>query len=153
LPTILAVNAVQPAMPPSSHCANLYIKHSRTRLVGLAAHHVASPFSSPIPQAPGRCLSFDVEAASTGPSVHTHSRDRFLRPATGVAGHVSLSSSSEDSRLSPVWGDLVFLSFDLELSLRTSPSLGVSGFSVSGGDSSSVDIVDMDDSMSECRIV
>jgi hypothetical protein len=37
--------------------------------------------------------------------------------------------------------------------LRTSPSLGVSSFSVSGGDSSKVDMVDIDDSMSECRIV
>jgi hypothetical protein len=143
-------------MPPSSHCANLHIEcssHEPTRLTCLSAHHVASPFSSPIPQTPGRCLSANVDAASTGPSVHTHSRERFFRPATGVAGHVSLSSSSDDSRLSPVWGDLTFLSFAFVLSLRTSPSLGVWSFSVSGGDSSNVEMVDIDDSMSECRIV
>lgn len=38
-----------------------------------------------------------------GPSVQTHSRCFFLRPATGVSGQPSLSES--DSRLSPVRGD------------------------------------------------
>lgn len=42
----------------------------------------------------------------TGPRVHTHSRCFFLRPATGVSGHRSLSeSSSSDARFSPVLGE------------------------------------------------
>lgn len=41
-----------------------------------------------------------------GPSVHTHSRLLLLCLLTGVDGQTSLSSSSEDSRLSPVCGDL-----------------------------------------------
>jgi len=42
-----------------------------------------------------------------GPRVHTHSRCFFLRPATGVSGHLSLSdsSSSSDCRFSPVFAD------------------------------------------------
>lgn len=45
--------------------------------------------------------------SAMGPKVQTHWRLRFLLPATGVSGGVSLSSSSEDdeSRLSPVRGD------------------------------------------------
>ena len=39
------------------------------------------------------------------------------------------------------------------LSLWASPSLNCSGFSVSGGDSSSVEMVEMDESMSECLMV
>jgi hypothetical protein len=48
-----------------------------------------------------------------GPRVHTHSRRRFRRPATGVSGQESLSESdSEDeSRLSPTFGEWN-LSFD-----------------------------------------
>ena len=42
------------------------------------------------------------------PSVQTHSRLLFLRPATGVSGQASLSDSDEESRLSPVWA-LAFL--------------------------------------------
>lgn len=43
-----------------------------------------------------------------GPSVHRQSLVRFRRPATGVSGHESLSSSEEDeSRLSPIRGELV----------------------------------------------
>jgi len=104
-----------------------------------------------------RGLSDDVaEVVSIGPSVQTHSRCRFLRPATGVAGQVSLSSSSEDSRFSPARGegdDLPFLVIDFAPDLSASPSLSTSGLSVSGGDSSRVDMVEIDDSMSECRIV
>ena len=66
---------------------------------------------------------------------------------------MSLSSSSEDSRFSPVCGDLAFFPFDFVLILWASPSLNPPGFSVSGGDSSSVEMVEMDDSISECRIV
>ena len=48
----------------------------------------------------------DVES-DTGPSVHRQSRVRLRRPATGVSGHESLSSSEdEESRLSPVRGCL-----------------------------------------------
>jgi hypothetical protein len=36
------------------------------------------------------------------PSVQTHSRLLFLRPATGVSGQASLSDSEDESRLSPV---------------------------------------------------
>jgi hypothetical protein len=66
---------------------------------------------------------------------------------------VSLSSSSDDSRFSPVCGDLAFFPFDFVLSLWASPSLSSSGFSVSGGDSSSVEMVEIEDSMSECLMV
>ena len=49
----------------------------------------------------------DVLDPGTGPNVHFQSRVRFRRPATGVTGHVSLSSSEEDeSRLSPTRGAL-----------------------------------------------
>ena len=42
-----------------------------------------------------------------GPNVQRQSRVRLRRPATGVSGHVSLSSSEDDeSRLSPVRGCL-----------------------------------------------
>jgi hypothetical protein len=42
-----------------------------------------------------------------GPRVHRQSRVRLRRPAMGVSGHESLSSSDEDeSRLSPVRGCL-----------------------------------------------
>jgi hypothetical protein len=41
-----------------------------------------------------------------GPSVQRQSLVRFRRPATGVSGQVSLSSSDdEESRFSPVRGD------------------------------------------------
>jgi hypothetical protein len=41
-----------------------------------------------------------------GPSVQRQSLVRFRRPATGVSGQVSLSSSEdEESRFSPVRGD------------------------------------------------
>jgi hypothetical protein len=46
------------------------------------------------------------DANGSGPSVQTHSLRRLRRPATGVSGTVSLSDSDEESRLSPVWGDL-----------------------------------------------
>lgn len=51
----------------------------------------------------GEALSWDV-VGSLGklPSVQTHSRLLFLRPATGVSGQASLSDSEEESRLSPV---------------------------------------------------
>lgn len=52
----------------------------------------------------------DDEDLSRGPRVQRHSRLRFRRPATGVSGQASssLSDSSEDeeSRFSPVRGDL-----------------------------------------------
>jgi hypothetical protein len=51
----------------------------------------------------------DVELSDAGsePSVHRQSRVRFRRPATGVSGAESLSSSEDDeSRFSPVRGDL-----------------------------------------------
>lgn len=109
-----------------------------------------------------RLPSSDAFAESIGPNVHTHSRCRFLRPATGVAGHVSLSSSSEESRLSPARGDGAdFCLAAFACDLRASPSLLASATfevaspsdSASGGESSRVDIVEFEDSMSECRIV
>jgi hypothetical protein len=119
---------------------------------------VPSIFSSPIPALSIRGLSFDVEVfVSTGPRVHTHSRWRFLRPATGVAGQVSLSSSSDDSRFSPVRGDdddvpfLVVIVFAPDLSALPSPS--ASSLFVSGGESSRVEMVETEDSISEWRIV
>lgn len=49
----------------------------------------------------------EASVPGRGPRVHRQSRLRFLRPATGVAGAESLSSSDEDeSRLSPVRGAL-----------------------------------------------
>jgi len=50
--------------------------------------------------------SLDEEDFPIGPSVHTHSRLRFRRPATGVSGHESSLSDSEEeeSRFSPVRG-------------------------------------------------
>ena len=116
-----------------------------------------STFSSPIPALSIRGLSFDVEVVSTGPRVHTQSRWRFLRPATGVAGQVSLSSSSEDSRFSPVRGD-DFVPFLVVVTifapdLRALPSPSTSSLLVSGGESSRVEMVETEDSMSEWRIV
>jgi hypothetical protein len=54
-------------------------------------------------------LAVDLSDADpdTGPSVHRQSRVLLRRPATGVSGHESLSSSEdEESRLSPVRGCL-----------------------------------------------
>jgi len=48
-----------------------------------------------------------------GAKVHTHSRRRLRRPATGVSGQESLSESDEDeSRFSPVRGKRKLLSSD-----------------------------------------
>ena len=86
-----------------------------------------------------------------GPKVQIHCLDFFLRPANGVAGQLSLSSSSsDDSRFSPVWGEPTLGSsvivFDAALCpLPASPSLP----SFSGGDSSRVEMVEVDESMSE----
>lgn len=83
-----------------------------------------------------------------GPSVHTHCLCRFLRPATGVAGQVSLSSSSDDSRFSPRCGDdAAPASFARSSEPSAAPSFDWTNV---GGGSSSVEIVDEDDSMSEC---
>ena len=96
-----------------------------------------------------------AEAVSTGPSVHRHCRCRFLRPATGVLGQVSLSSSSDDSRFSPVCGELT--SFSLALSgfssVRVSSFRSVVPVTYTGEGSSRVEIVDDEDSMSECAIM
>jgi hypothetical protein len=47
----------------------------------------------------------DLSDPDIGPSVHRQSRVLLRRPATGVSGHESLSSSDDDeSRLSPVRG-------------------------------------------------
>lgn len=53
-------------------------------------------------------ISLEDEFFPIGPSVHTHSLRRFRRPATGVSGHESSLSDSDDdeSRLSPVLGPL-----------------------------------------------
>ena len=60
----------------------------------IASPEAVSPFSAP------------SQGVETGPNVHTHCLCRFLRPATGVTGAVSpSSSSSEDSRLSPACGE------------------------------------------------
>jgi hypothetical protein len=64
------------------------------------------------PAAPGRW-----------PNVHFHSRVRFRRPATGVSGQASLSSSEDDSRLSPARGDFG----RGELSSDKKDKLGLSG--------------------------
>jgi len=50
--------------------------------------------------------SLDEDDFPMGPSVHTHSRLRFRRPATGVSGQESSLSDSEEeeSRFSPVRG-------------------------------------------------
>lgn len=45
-----------------------------------------------------------------GPRVHTHSRLRLRRPATGVSGHESLSLSDDESRLSPILGERILSS-------------------------------------------
>lgn len=68
---------------------------------------------------------------------------------------MSLSSSSDDSRFSPVRGDddLLFLVKTFAPDLSASPSLSTCSLSVSGGERSRVDMVEIDDSMSECRIV
>lgn len=50
-------------------------------------------------------LAGDWLSPGSLPSVHRQSRLRFRRPATGVCGQVSLSSSdSDESRLSPALG-------------------------------------------------
>lgn len=47
----------------------------------------------------------DLLDPGSGPKVHCQLRVLFLRPATGVSGQESLSSSEEDeSRLSPARG-------------------------------------------------
>jgi hypothetical protein len=52
-------------------------------------------------------LVVDLSDPDIGPSVQRQSRVRLRRPAMGVSGHESLSSSDEDeSRLSPVRGCL-----------------------------------------------
>lgn len=52
-------------------------------------------------------LAVEVLSPGSLPSVHRQSRLRFRRPATGVCGQASLSSSdSEESRLSPSLGDV-----------------------------------------------
>jgi hypothetical protein len=51
--------------------------------------------------------SDDLLSDGSGPSVHRQSLVRFRRPATGVSGAESLSSSEdEESLFSPVRGDL-----------------------------------------------
>lgn len=68
---------------------------------------------------------------------------------------MSLSSSSEDWRLSPVCGDELD-SLDSSFFSASSSDVSVVSFEVAVffvGESSSVDIVDVDDSMSECFIV
>jgi hypothetical protein len=54
-------------------------------------------------------VSFVEDDLSSGSNVHLHSRLRFRRPATGVSGHESSlsESDSEESRFSPVRGDLM----------------------------------------------
>ena len=69
--------------------------------------------------AEGVLLAVVVEPGSA-PRVHVHSRTRFRRPATGVSGHLSLSDSSDESRLSPVCGPF---SFSLVLLLLCWPHL------------------------------
>jgi hypothetical protein len=57
-------------------------------------------------------LVVDLSDPDTGSRVHRQSRVLLRRPATGVSGHESLSSSEdEESRFSPVlgclgWGEL-----------------------------------------------
>lgn len=73
----------------------------------LTMPHVPSIFSSPIPGGSSdrlSCCAPHSADPSTGARVHRHCRCLFLRPATGVAGHASLSSSSsdDDSRLPPI---------------------------------------------------
>lgn len=71
-------------------------------------------------------------AVSSGPSVQTHCRRRFLRPATGVcAKESSLSESeSEESRLSPI---RCFLRRESSLAVDEAGELGWS-VSVGEGD-------------------
>jgi hypothetical protein len=102
---------------------------------------MSSPSSSP--ESSSNLCFIGGEAGEGGPRVHLHCLCRFLRPATGVAGQLSLSSSDE-SRLSPVRGDLLF-------------SAGLLSASPCSSDASclSSDLVKMAgaDSMSECRNV
>jgi hypothetical protein len=108
-----------------------------------------------------------VEPGDVG-SVHRQSRVLFLRPATGVSGHVSLSSSEEEeSRFSPVRGcfgrgelsaeenmrsGLVDIDSEVvDVSFLESVELG-EAFESDEDDSDevSVDRVETEDSRSEC---
>lgn len=53
-------------------------------------------------------VSSEDAVPGSGPKVHTHCLFRFLRPATGVSGHLSLSDSDDESRLSPARGERPF---------------------------------------------
>jgi hypothetical protein len=71
------------------------VEPSAALLINVASiEGIADDWSAP----PGRVI---------GPSVHAHSisRRRLRRPATGVSGQVSLSSSEEESRFSPALGE------------------------------------------------
>ena len=46
-------------------------------------------------------IAVDCDCPGKVGRVHTHSRLLFLRPATGVSGHASLSDSDDESLLSP----------------------------------------------------
>lgn len=79
---------------------NIHFLHIMYLIVDQTSHRPTTESSLPSSSFPSAAFSPPI-----GPSVHTHSRCRFLRPATGVAGHASLSSSSSDeSRLSPARG-------------------------------------------------
>jgi hypothetical protein len=88
---------------------------------------------------------------SIGPNVHTHSRRRLRRPATGVAGQESLSESeSEESLFSPVLGprrDPSSLETDAVGELDCSDGVGddemVRLEVDEGGDASDIDMVDV----------
>jgi len=83
-----------------------------------------------------------------GPNVQTQCLSRLLRPATGVTGTLSLSSSSlHKLRLLLVRSKRGFLGF---VSAVTAPSCPLSSFSVTG-ETSGVEFVE--DWISECLMI